>query len=475
MNAPRRRAPAPHPAVGDAVIGRLHALWERYLASPAPLAVDRWLSANLRLIEGMKRADRLWIGERILDACRFASWVLFCESLVRSQGAAPDRHGSDPYGFAEANRRFHREFAREADAVAALRRLRPADFFFWLAMREALQPEKRPAAPPFWPASHSSPHARPLWDRVAGFFAQNDGLDALLVWNGIPPWLEPLVLSRAETSGWDEAQLKLFIRRHGYASPLWLRLNCEPTAEAVIAELAAHGLHPLRRGPAAVRVSGPEGIQRLDGYQAGRFEIQDFASQQIGLAAGCRPGRFVWDCCAGAGGKTLQLASLLEGRGAVYASDTDGRKLDTLRLRARHAGLSGSVRIAPWDGEALPAFPREVAARGGFDAVLADVPCSGSGTWRRNPDGRLFFHAERIAVLQERQLRILTTSAAAVRPGGRLVYATCSIADEENEEICRRFAEGAGSAAGFRLLSMALFGNPFEDSDTTFAGIFVRG
>ena len=457
---------------------QLHGLWEQYLSAPARVPVDHWLSARLRRAEGMRRAGRLWVGERILDACRFAAWVLFCESLLAEREAGADRPRRSGSDFPEAIRRFREEYGGdgggETAAVAALRLIPAADFFFWMAKREALQRDKRAAPPPRWEAEHSSREAAILWDRIADFFAAAADPEALLLWSGLGPWLWPFVLQRSRAAGWDEAERKLFIRRHAFSSPLWLRLNRETEAETVNAELTAKQMHPVRRPPAAVRVSGPEGIQRLDCWRTGKVEIQDWASQQIGLALDSRPGMFVWDCCAGGGGKTLQLASLLGGKGGVYASDADARKLEILRLRARRAGLSGAVRILPWQGEGLPPFPREIASRGGFDRVLVDAPCSGSGTWRRNPDGRLFFHAERLEALQERQARLLAAASAAVRRGGLLIYATCSIVEGENEGIGTRFTASA-AAAGFRLLSMELFGNPLEDSDTTFAAIFQRG
>ena len=178
----------------------------------------------------------------------------------------------------------------------------------------------------------------------------------------------------------------------------------------------------------------------LKAFKAGLFEVQDEGSQLIAEACGAKPGQLVIDACAGAGGKTLALAAQMENKGRLVACDRDGRRLLELKQRARRAGAhnweprtvaegaSGTARIADLVGKA--------------DVVLIDAPCSGLGALRRNPDARWRLDEAEVDSFPPRQKEILERYAALVRPGGRLVYATCSINQRENEEVRAHFLAG---------------------------------
>ncbi|MBE0565786.1 MAG: RsmB/NOP family class I SAM-dependent RNA methyltransferase, partial [Krumholzibacteria bacterium] len=239
---------------------------------------------------------------------------------------------------------------------------------------------------------------------------------------------------------------------------------------AVLAELAGQGFLVVEERSPALAVVGPKGIYELACHRDGLVDIQDLASQQIGLAVDARPGQTVWDCCAGAGGKSLQLAAAMQGKGAVHATDLYENKLKDLRRRARRAGWA-NLRAGLWDGDRLPDFGPEVLGRGGFDRVLVDAPCSGSGTWRRHPDGRLRFAPDQLPDLAAVQQSLLVTAAEAVRPGGLVVYATCSWFRAENEDVVAAFL---AARPEFALRAQQLHGNPAEDADTTFTAVLER-
>ncbi len=216
--------------------------------------------------------------------------------------------------------------------------------------------------------------------------------------------------------------------------PMWLRAQT-PDREHLAAELQAAGLR-VRRHEQIVEAIAAEGkinLFTLDAFRRGEFEVQDLASQCIGIAAAPRPGERWLDACAGAGGKTLQLADRMGRTGTVVGSDIRGYKLEDLRTRARRAGFPNIV-TREWDGK-----PFRGRQSGKFDGVLVDAPCSCSGVWRRNPDGRWILKPEEVAETAKLQLEILTTAATAVRPGGVLVYATCSMFPAENGEVVKKF------------------------------------
>ena len=217
--------------------------------------------------------------------------------------------------------------------------------------------------------------------------------------------------------------------------PIWLRIQRADPA-AVIAELHALGLQPetpLPSLPKAVRLKRSKiNLYDLPPYREGRLEVQDLASQCIGAACLARPGQRWLDLCAGAGGKTLLLADALDNRGAIVATDKRAWKLLDLKKRARRAGFGN---IQPRELKGGKASSNDAT----FDGVLVDAPCSCTGTWRRNPDGRWTSKPGDIAELVTLQAEILGKAAKQVKPGGVLIYATCSLARAENEEQIEHF------------------------------------
>lgn len=215
--------------------------------------------------------------------------------------------------------------------------------------------------------------------------------------------------------------------------PVWLRAQVEPVQ--ALRELTQAGLapQPHPRRPDAIAIAPPRlNLRELPAFRDGHLEIQDLASQTIAAVCAPLPGERWWDACAGAGGKTLHLATLMHSKGSIVASDIRTYKLEDLRKRARRAGFS-NIRCREWKGKDLP------AKKGGFDGVLVDAPCSCSGTWRRNPDARWTLEREEIAEFADKQLALLRNAAGAVRRGGVLVYATCSLFDAENEGVVQAF------------------------------------
>ena len=176
-------------------------------------------------------------------------------------------------------------------------------------------------------------------------------------------------------------------------------------------------------------------LSGLTAFKDGLFEVQDEGSQIAALLAGARPGMRVVDFCAGAGGKTLALAAGMANRGKLVACDVSARRLERAARRLRRAGVSNVER------RALTSERDKWVKRhaGGFDRVFVDAPCLGTGTWRRNPDAKWRSCPEDLAELVERQQQILRSAARLVRPGGRLVYATCSLLREEDEAQAEAF------------------------------------
>lgn len=244
----------------------------------------------------------------------------------------------------------------------------------------------------------------------------------------IPQWLEGMLPENLDR--------ELFINALRERPPIYLRLQCTPEERSeLMAELAANDaeITPVANVEDALSIRAKVNMYSLESYRKGLFEIQDLASQCVGLVCAPRPGNRWLDACAGAGGKTLQLAQLMKRKGNVTASDLRSYKLEDLRRRARRAGFPNITA------------KENIAASGKvkhpFDGVLVDAPCSCSGVWRRNPGAQWILTAEEVEELAIQQLEILETYSAAVRTGGVLVYATCSVFDEENSGVVRKFLD----------------------------------
>ncbi|MDF1736206.1 MAG: RsmB/NOP family class I SAM-dependent RNA methyltransferase [Minwuia sp.] len=236
-----------------------------------------------------------------------------------------------------------------------------------------------------------------------------------------------------------------------------IRVNSRKSdRDAVLARLQADGIGATATGwtECAIRLSGRPNLDAHPLMQDGTIEIQDAGSQLVAALVGVEPGQQVADFCAGAGGKTLAMGARMENRGELHALDVDVRRLERLRTRATRAGLRNvqSRRIDP-EGD----LPEELVGR--MDWVLVDAPCSGSGTWRRQPEQRWRLDPARLEQHQLRQIQIAARAARLLQPGGLLIYVTCSILRAENEIVitellrqlphlvrvdCREAAQNAG-------------------------------
>jgi 16S rRNA (cytosine967-C5)-methyltransferase len=245
----------------------------------------------------------------------------------------------------------------------------------------------------------------------------------------IPEWLWPSFSGQFGANAVAEGEA--MARR----APADLRVNTlKATREKVLKALAPFGALPCPVSPIGIRVPAPVGAQRTPNlqaeaaFQAGWFEIQDEGSQIAALLSGAGPRKQVLDLCAGAGGKTLALAALMQNTGQLYAYDADRFQLKPIFERIKRAGVRNVQVLRAGDEAALEALGQR------FDIVLADAPCTGTGTWRRRPDAKWRLKPDALAARQSEQRSVLVRAASLVKPGGRVVYVTCSVLPDENTE-----------------------------------------
>jgi 16S rRNA (cytosine967-C5)-methyltransferase len=221
-------------------------------------------------------------------------------------------------------------------------------------------------------------------------------------------------------------------------APLDLRINPVKTdRDEVMRVLNQEGLDatPTPYSPLGIRLKGKPGLQRHPRFLDGSFEVQDEGSQLLGQLLAPRRGEMVCDFCAGAGGKTLLLGAMMRSSGRLYAFDVSEKRLGKLKPRLARSGLS-NVQAQVIANERDSKVKR---LAGKFDRVLVDAPCSGLGTLRRNPDLKWRQSPESVTELTVKQAAILDSASRLVKAGGRLVYATCSLLEEENENIVSAF------------------------------------
>lgn len=267
---------------------------------------------------------------------------------------------------------------------------------------------------------------------------------------GVPEWLLPHLRAR-----FGEA-LEPELRALTAAAPVDLRVNLlKSDPVSARAALAAEGLaaEPTRLSPIGLRLPGRAPVTASQAFRDGLVEIQDEGSQLVALLVGARPGERVCDYCAGAGGKTLALAGAMGNSGRLVAADVSEARLEAAVKRLRRAGVGNVERRLLATGERWTKRARE-----GFNRVLVDAPCTGTGTWRRHAGAAQRLVEQDLVELLERQRRILSDASRMVKAGGVLVYATCSVLPDENEGQVRTFLrehDGPGEHGGWERVTLA--------------------
>ncbi|MGQ0672891.1 MAG: RsmB/NOP family class I SAM-dependent RNA methyltransferase [Hyphomicrobium sp.] len=250
----------------------------------------------------------------------------------------------------------------------------------------------------------------------------------------VPEWLWPSFVRAFGESAVSEGQAL------AERAPTDLRVNTlKATSEKVLKAVRETGAEPSRHAPTGIRIPAPIGAARTPNlqaeaaFQAGWFEIQDEGSQLAALLAGAGARQQVLDLCAGAGGKTLALAAVMQNTGQIYAYDEDRNRLKPIFERVKRAGVRNVQILRAGDQKALEALgPR-------FDLVLVDAPCTGTGVWRRRPEAKWRLKAESLVQRQREQQEVLALAGRMLKPGGRLVYVTCSVLPEENVDSVAAF------------------------------------
>ncbi|MDE2606863.1 MAG: RsmB/NOP family class I SAM-dependent RNA methyltransferase [Burkholderiales bacterium] len=262
--------------------------------------------------------------------------------------------------------------------------------------------------------------------------------------HNLPDWLVEPLKAQLGDGFWP------LVEALNQPAPLDLRVNALTDKRADVQrelQLAGIRAEPTRHSPWGLRVQGKPALTKLDAFARGAIEVQDEGSQLLALLTDARRGQMVVDFCAGAGGKTLALGAAMRNTGRLYAFDVSAHRLDNLKPRLARSKLSN---VHP----AAIAHERDERVKrlaGKIDRVLVDAPCSGLGTLRRNPDLKWRQSPQALAELTAKQAAILESAARLLKPGGRIVYATCSLLRSENEDIAVAFT---AAHPEFRRLSV---------------------
>ncbi len=250
-------------------------------------------------------------------------------------------------------------------------------------------------------------------------------LEQLALQYSFPLWL---------VERWDKifgAELPKLLEGLNQRPPLAVRVNpLKITREELMARFTAAGFQvkAAEKSPFGIIFSERVAVFQTEEFTEGLFEVQDEGSQLAGMLLDAKPGELIWDVCAGGGGKTLLMAAMMQNKGRIVATDIRMKKLDDLKKRAQRAGI---FNIFPAD---LTRMDEMKAAKEGFDKILVDAPCSGSGTLRRNPDAKWKLSLEILQKQHAEQVTIVESALPRLKPGGTLVYITCSLDPSENEE-----------------------------------------
>lgn len=264
-----------------------------------------------------------------------------------------------------------------------------------------------------------------------------------------PEWMEAMLAARFGEA--FEGELAAMDER----APVTIRANrLKGDRDALRDRLDGEGIVTThcRYAPDGLLAEDGKGLNQTAAFRDGLFEVQDEGAQLAALIADAEPGSQVLDLCAGAGGKTLALACYMGKSGQLYAADVDGRRLDELKRRAKRAGAH-NVQPILLDETGERRAKTLAEFQGKIDRVILDVPCTGTGTWRRSPELRWRFGPDDLKDIQDVQSRLLDEAAGLVKPGGRIVYVTCSLLPPENEGQIREFLD---RHSNFKLMEYEL-------------------
>lgn len=426
-------------------------LWRNWLMQNEWMALDKWLKNHLRKNTNPKSEfASSQHNNRELSLCMFSAMRYFQLACAMEES------------FQKQELLDWKTWDKNWQQASA-KKIPVASFWFWVALRE----KNENAAP----KALRDTAARKSWfEKLEHYFSVSEQAEDILLWSGLrPQWLE-LLDERRVKSDWTHEQLTDFIEQQNIAPPLWLRVQKQLPIEEVVRKLQYDSVHVELDAQGHLFARGGKHLSGAQAHKEGWVEIQDLASQQIALAVDVKPGQKVWDCCAGAGGKSLAIAARMNNKGVVIATDLHSYKLEELKRRSKRAEFH-NIRSFEWAGDEPLRLPKEIAQQKGFDWVLVDAPCSSSGTWRRNPDARWRLSKKDTQELINLQQQILTNAAPAVRADGHLVYATCSWQVSENEAQVAWFLE---KNPQFQLVKQIMLGVPLQDSDAMFVAVLKK-
>lgn len=308
----------------------------------------------------------------------------------------------------------------------------------------------------------------PDWEELEGLSAKSvmarlKDVSSFAVAQSIPDWMHERGMQELGES-WKES-----MRALNKPAEVFLRTNTlKITPDALIKELEKDGIQAVKVSddlPEALRLTARKNVFITDAFKKGYFEVQDAASQMVAPLLGVQPGHRVVDACAGAGGKSLHMAALMKNKGKILSLDIHEWKLKELKIRARRDGVD-VIETRHIDSTKVIKRMYDTA-----DRLLLDVPCSGMGVLRRNPDTKWKLNNDEIARLHQLQYEILTSYCNMTKKGGQMVYATCSLLPSENEKQVEKFLAEHGE--NWTLLKQ-IHVRPEDGFDGFFAALLQR-
>ncbi len=408
----------------------LEQLWLKYLTKAVQdkkfYQFDLWIEKEFKLNKQFGKRDRQWYSECLFSGLRYARLAL--ELWKRKQG----------------NIEFS-SYQSSCELAAALLAVEPE--FFWKAVEQRVFLEEEVDS-----------HLRKQLLEIQ----KEKSLASLLLFQGLDPNWISYIEKRRLRSFWSAAQLEEFLLLLSQRAPLWIRIYNQESITAVLEEFQRVKVEITEKDNLAFSISSPVKINQFESFLSGKFEVQDWASQQILSLCSISPEFQVWDACAGGGGKSIQISSKLK-TGTLFISDIREHKLKKTMERLRKVSFNRFDSFV-WSGE-------RVSHKGSFDLIIVDAPCSSSGILRRNPELRLKIFPSDVLELKSLQLKLLQSASKCLKVGGCLLYGTCSFFVEENEEVVEMFLEENTS---FVLEKMKLHGSPEKNSDTTFSALLKK-